>query len=65
LKIRGPVRIEQGKADTTVFPNFTDQLVGELRAKVSYKTYAGVDHGGVVTSRKPANDATKFIKARL
>ncbi|HET6548869.1 MAG TPA: alpha/beta fold hydrolase, partial [Solirubrobacter sp.] len=47
LKIRGPVRIEQGKADTTVFPNFTDQLVGELRAKVSYKTYAGVDHGGV------------------
>jgi pimeloyl-ACP methyl ester carboxylesterase len=65
LKIRGPVRIEQGKADTTVFPNFTDQLVGELKAKVSYKTYAGVDHGGVVTERGPANDATKFIKARL
>ncbi len=33
LTIRGPVRIEQGKADTTVFPNFTDQLGGELKGR--------------------------------
>jgi pimeloyl-ACP methyl ester carboxylesterase len=65
LKIRGPVRIEQGKVDTTVFPQFTDQLVGELKANVTYKTYAGVDHGGVVTSAKPAADATKFIRSKL
>ena len=67
LKIAGPVLIEQGKADTTVFPNFTDQLSSELKGrgvKVTYKTYDGVDHGGAVTSKAPANDATKWI-ARL
>jgi pimeloyl-ACP methyl ester carboxylesterase len=65
LKIAGPVLIEQGKADTTVFPNFTDQLSGELKGrgvKVTYKTYNGVDHGGAVTKKAPANDATKWIK---
>jgi pimeloyl-ACP methyl ester carboxylesterase len=64
LKIAGPVLIEQGKADTTVFPNFTDQLSGELKGrgvKVTYKTYNGVDHGGAVTGKAPANDATKWI----
>jgi pimeloyl-ACP methyl ester carboxylesterase len=65
LRIRGPVRIEQGKADTTVFPQFTDQLVAELKAKVTYKTYAGVDHRGVVTSPKVAADATKFIRSKV
>jgi pimeloyl-ACP methyl ester carboxylesterase len=63
-KIAGPVLIEQGKADTTVFPNFTDQLSGELKGrgvKVTYKTYNGVDHRGAVTSKAPANDATKWI----
>jgi pimeloyl-ACP methyl ester carboxylesterase len=64
LKIAGPVLIEQGKADTTVFPNFTDQLSGELKGrgvKVTYKTYSGVDHAGAVTKKAPANDATKWI----
>jgi pimeloyl-ACP methyl ester carboxylesterase len=68
LRIHAPVRIEQGKADTTVFPQFTDQLVGELKgrgATVTYKTYAGVDHGEVVTSAAPSADATKFVKSRF
>jgi pimeloyl-ACP methyl ester carboxylesterase len=68
LKIRTPVRIEQGKADTTVFPNFTDDLVSELKrrgATVAYKTYAGVNHGEVVTTAKPSADATKFVKSRF
>ena len=49
LKLAGPVQIEQGKADTTVIPLFTDQLDTELKpdgAKLTYKTYAGVDHAG-------------------
>src|SRR3954454_17798374 len=51
LKLTGPVQIEQGKADTTVIPIFTDQLVTALKgrgATVTYKTYEGLDHGGVV-----------------
>ncbi len=31
LKVPGPIQIEQGKADTTVFPTFTDTLVERLR----------------------------------
>jgi len=65
LKIAGPVLIEQGKADTTVFPNFTASLAGELKAKLTYKTYAGVTHGGAVTDKAPSNDATKWIESRL
>lgn len=52
LTIRGPVRIEQGLDDTVVFPNFTNALVDEYKRrgmKVTYKTYPGVDHRGVVT----------------
>jgi pimeloyl-ACP methyl ester carboxylesterase len=68
LRIRTPVRIEQGKADTTVFPNFTDDLVSELKrhgAAVTYKTYAGLGHGEVVTRAAPSADATKFVKSRF
>jgi dienelactone hydrolase len=66
LKIRTPVRIEQGAADGTVFKSFTDQLVSDYEAanvKVTYKTYAGVDHAGVMTAA--AKGATSWIRARL
>jgi pimeloyl-ACP methyl ester carboxylesterase len=65
LKISGPVLIEQGKADTTVLPAFTTQLAAQLKAKVTYKTFAGVDHAGAVVSQKPSRDATKFVKLKL
>lgn len=67
LAIPGPLRIQQGLTDTTVFPNFTDQLRAELKRRgtaLAYKTYAGIDHGGVVTAKTPAADATKFVKSR-
>jgi pimeloyl-ACP methyl ester carboxylesterase len=67
LSISTPVRVEQGKADTTVFPVFTDSLVTSYQQRhvpVTYKTYDGVDHGGVV-SGAPAADATKWIRGRL
>ncbi len=64
LKIPGKVLIEQGKADTTVFPIFTDQLNTDLKkngVKVTYKTYDGVDHRGAVDDKAPSKDATKWI----
>ena len=68
LRLRHPVQIEQGTADTTVLPLFTNQLVPKLKAngaKLTYKTYDGVDHAGAVLNRRAAADATKFVKARL
>jgi pimeloyl-ACP methyl ester carboxylesterase len=67
LAIRTPVRVEQGTADTTVLPPFTDDLVKRYQqhhVPVTYKTFAGIDHGGVV-SGAPAADATKWIRGRL
>ena len=68
LKIRSAVQVEQGTADSTVLPLFTNQLVPKLTAngvKVTYKTYPGVDHGGAVLNPKAAADATKFVKKQL
>jgi pimeloyl-ACP methyl ester carboxylesterase len=66
LKIRTPLRVDQGADDTTVFKVFTDQLVDEYRkagGKVTYKTYPGTDHAGVMA--KAAKAATGWIRARL
>ena len=66
LTIRTPVRIEQGDADATVFKAFTDQLVTAYRqsgAPVTYKSYPGVSHGGVVDAG--AMSATSYIAQRL
>jgi hypothetical protein len=68
LTIRTPVRIHQGTADATVFKAFTDPLVEAYRGRgvrVTYKTYEGVDHAGVVTSARSARDATTYIRSRL
>jgi pimeloyl-ACP methyl ester carboxylesterase len=66
LKLRTPVLIEQGEADSTVFPLFTDQLnqkLGAKGAKVIYKKYPGVNHGDIVD--KAAKHATAFIAKQL
>jgi alpha-beta hydrolase superfamily lysophospholipase len=63
LTIKTPVQIEQGTADTTVFPAFTEPTAKALGA--TYKTYAGLTHPTVVTSAKPQADATAFLKKRL
>ena len=68
LTIRTPVRIQQGTEDTTVFKAFTDPLVADYKQRgnpVTYKAYAGVDHGGAVTSPRSARDATTYIRRRL
>jgi pimeloyl-ACP methyl ester carboxylesterase len=66
LKIKSPLDVEQGAADTTVFPGLTQDLVKQIRGrggKVVYKTYKGVSHGGVVVSA--ADHATKYLKTHL
>jgi pimeloyl-ACP methyl ester carboxylesterase len=66
LRIKTPLMIAQGTADTTVFKTFTDQLDQELTtlgAKIEYKTYAGVDHGGVVAAAD--SDALAFARREL
>jgi pimeloyl-ACP methyl ester carboxylesterase len=66
LTIRTPVRIEQGTADTTVLPPFTDQLAQTLTKRgtpLVYKRYQGVDHGGIVVSA--AADARSWLRTRL
>ena len=68
LRIKTPVRVEQGTADSTVFKAFTDPLVDDYRKRgnpVTYKTYEGVDHGGIVENKRSVDDATKYIRAHL
>jgi dienelactone hydrolase len=66
LRMRTPLRVEQGDADQTVFEAFTKQLVDEYAANnvpVDYKVYAGVNHGGIVNAA--AADSSSWIRKRL
>ena len=66
LKIKTPVDVLQGTADTTVIPLFTDQLVNELRAngaRITYRKYPGVGHGPIFHAA--GRDARAFLKKRL
>src|SRR5947209_5919746 len=66
LRIRVPVRIEQGDSDTTVPKSFTDKVVQQLRARrahVTYNVYSGATHHGVLAAGW--QDATAFAAARL
>ena len=66
VKTAAPILIPQGESDTTVFPNFTSQLKDELIGlgdQVTYKTYPGIDHVGVVTAGEA--DALAFFEQLL
>jgi pimeloyl-ACP methyl ester carboxylesterase len=66
LRIRTPVRVEQGTTDEVVFQAFTDALVRVYRTHavpVSYRTYAGADHIAVV--RAAAADVNRWVARRL
>ena len=68
LRVRTRVRVQQGTADGVVFKPLTDALVDEYRGRgnpVTYRTYEGVDHGGVVTDARSVRDATAYIRGRL
>lgn len=60
--------VEQGTADQTVLPLFTDDLVKQYLAKkiaVNYVKYAGFTHTDVVAKRAAQIDATAYIRARF
>lgn len=66
VEISGPVLLAQGTADATALPTYTDALNAELEAEgddVTYETYEGVDHGGIVDAAEP--DAMAFFERRL
>jgi pimeloyl-ACP methyl ester carboxylesterase len=66
LKIRTPVRVEQGTGDTTVLSPFTDDLVKQYTDRgnpVTYQTYDGVSHSGVVNDGN--RDALSFLAGRF
>ena len=66
LQIKSPLDVEQGEADTTVFPSLTDDLVKQLRGRgghVTYKKYANTDPGAVVVAA--ADHATAYLKKHL
>jgi pimeloyl-ACP methyl ester carboxylesterase len=66
VKTSAPILIPQGESDTTVFPIFTKQLKDELLGlgdQVTYKTYPGIDHVGVVTAGEA--DALAFFQQML
>jgi fermentation-respiration switch protein FrsA (DUF1100 family) len=66
VKTSAPILIPQGEADTTVFPFYTNKLKDELIAdgdQVTYKTYPGINHVGVVTAGEA--DVLAFFQARL
>ena len=68
VKIKAPVLVAQGLGDTTVFPSFTEALVNELKGsggKVTYNTFAGLTHSGVVTDPAAGAAVLAWIKARL
>ncbi len=67
LKYKTPLLIEQGLADTTVFPVYTQQMQGELVAGGSNSTlhtWDGITHGTVVTGA-PAADGVAYIEKVL
>ena len=66
LKLKVPLLLVQGDADTTVFKPFTDQLETELAAKgdrVDYYVVKGIDHGGIVSAGLKVT--TAWLKQRL
>lgn len=66
IKTSAPLSILQGESDTTVFPFLTAKLKTELAGnKLTYKTYPGLDHSGVVTDKQSQGDATSWIASRL
>ncbi|MFM9139607.1 MAG: hypothetical protein ACKOTH_03515, partial [Solirubrobacterales bacterium] len=68
VSIPVPVLILQGTSDTTVFPNFTNDLKGELEAKgnnLTFREFAGLTHSTIVTDQAPQEAVLEFLRTRF
>lgn len=67
LRVTTPLLVEQGAADTTVFPTFTEAMIAGLRkrgAKVTYKLHENIDHTTVAFG-EPQDEAFAWVVKRL
>lgn len=67
LRLTAPLLVEQGAADTTVFPAFTEAMIAGLRkrgAKVTYKLHERVDHTFIAFG-EPQDEAYSWVVKRL
>jgi hypothetical protein len=61
-----PIFLAQGTADTTVFPQFTTALSGQLKGlgdQVRYQQFHGVTHSAIVAAAEP--DVLPWFEKRL
>lgn len=68
VSIPVPVLILQGTSDSTVFPNFTTALKGELEAKgnnLTFREFAGLTHSTIVTDQAPQEAVLEFLRTRF
>jgi fermentation-respiration switch protein FrsA (DUF1100 family) len=67
LRLRTPLLVEQGTADTTVLPASTDAMVKGLRkrgAKVTYRVHQDVDHTFIAFGA-PRDEVFSWVSKRL
>jgi fermentation-respiration switch protein FrsA (DUF1100 family) len=67
LRVTTPLLVEQGTADTTVFPAFTEAMVAGLRkrgAKVTFKLHENIDHVTVAFG-EPQDETYNWVSKRL
>ena len=66
VKLKTPALIMQGASDSTVFPNFTQDLINEItlksKVKPTYKIYPGLTHSTIVTDPVVQVEALAWIK---
>lgn len=68
VSIPVPVLVLQGSKDTTVFPDFTKALKGELEAKgnnLTFREFDGLTHSTIVTDQAPQEAVLEFLRTRF
>ena len=66
VSIPVPVLVLQGSKDTTVFPDFTKALKGELEAKgnnLTFREFEGLTHSSIVTDQAPQAAVLEFLRS--
>jgi len=65
LTIRTPVLVQQGLADTLVWPALSEALVKDInsrRGRMTLREYPGLDHYMLQSDARPVTDALAFLR---